>query len=232
MNNQVIECQHIVKKYGSKFALNDFTVSIPAGKVTGILGPNGAGKSTFFRMVMGLVRPEQGHMQVLGSRPGWQTNKDIAYLPDRARWYADHTVEKAMQWAENLLPGFNRERAEKLADFMDLDRSMKVAGMSLGQEARLMLLICIARDVPMILLDEPFSGIDIVSRERIIGTLIDNISETEQTILLSTHEIDEAESLFDHVVFMENGQVRLTGEAETLRAEHGSMETLYRKLYR
>ncbi|MDF2910742.1 MAG: transporter-like protein [Sporolactobacillus laevolacticus] len=93
-----------------------------------------------------------------------------------------------------------------------------------------MLILCIARNVPLVVLDEPFSGIDAASRDRIMEALIEAISEKEQTLLISTHEIHEAEGLFDDVIFFQNGHVLLSGEAEELRREYGSIDTLSRKL--
>lgn len=231
MIDQALVCDNVTKKYGKKSALNQLNVSIPTGKIVGILGPNGSGKSTLFRIATGLVRPEEGNITVLGQTPGWKTNRKIAYLPDRARWYQDHTVNRAIQWGEQFLPGFDRKAAEKLVENMKLNPDMKTSGMSRGQEGRLMLILCIAREVPMIILDEPFSGIDAISREKIIEGLIDHISESGKTVLISTHEIHEAEGLFDHVLFLERGQVKLSGETEQLRQKYGSMHMLLRHLY-
>lgn len=232
MTEDAVKIEGLTKRYGSKRVLNELTVRLPLNRVTGVLGPNGAGKSTLFRAIMGLIHPEEGLLEVLGSKPGWQINREIAYLPDRARFYSAHTVRRAMDWAHQLLPRFEMDRARSLMEWMGLDPEMRVGAMSKGQEARLMLLLCLARDVPMIVLDEPFSGIDKISRERIIEALIENMSDREQTILISTHEIDEVESLLDYVLFLDQGQVRLAGEAEALRAEHGSMESIYRQLFR
>ena len=232
MNGCAVRCESVRKRYGSKWALRDFSVAIPERRITAVLGPNGAGKSTFFRMLCGITRPDAGRVEVLGRTPGWRTNRDIAYLPDRARWYGDLSVGDSFVWAERLLPEFDKERAEQLAAYMGLDPGMKAEGMSRGEEARLMLVLCAARRVPLIVLDEPFAGIDLISRERIVSTLIDILSSREQTVLISTHEISETESLFDYVVFVDNGQVALAGDAERIRAERGSMEQVYRQLYR
>lgn len=232
MTEDAVKIEGLTKRYGSKRVLNELTVRLPVNRVTGVLGPNGAGKSTLFRAIMGLIHPEEGLLEVLGSKPGWQINREIAYLPDRARFYSAHTVRRAMDWAHQLLPRFEMDRARSLMEWMGLEPEMRVGAMSKGQEARLMLLLCLARDVPMVVLDEPFSGIDKISRERIIEALIENMSDREQTILISTHEIDEVESLLDYVLFLDQGQVRLAGEAEALRAEHGSMESIYRQLFR
>lgn len=231
MTDPALTCENVTKRYGQKFAIHELDLTIPSGKITGILGPNGSGKSTLFRMATGLVRPESGKITVLGKSPGWETNRNIAYLPDRARWYSDHTVSRAIQWGEQFLPGFDRKTAEKLAADMKLEPDMKTNGMSRGQEGRLMLILCIARQVPLIILDEPFSGIDAVSRENIIEGLIDHITDSGQTVLISTHEIYEAEGLFDRVYFFEEGSVKLSGDAEKLRMDYGSMHTLLRRLY-
>lgn len=232
MTNVCVRCEQLVKRYENKAALDHLTVEIPMHRIVGILGPNGCGKSTFFRTMTGLVAPDSGHIEVLGRKPGWATNRDIAYLPDRARWYPNHTVEKALKWADAFLPGFDMEAARRLADFMELDMDLKVNGMSRGQEARLMLLLCLSREVPLVILDEPFLGIDVLSREQIIEGLIDFLEDREQTILISTHEIHEVEGLFDYAVFIDRGRVILSGETEALRAEHGSLRDIFKTFYK
>jgi ABC-2 type transport system ATP-binding protein len=232
MTQIAVHCEGIRKHYGSKRALDGLTLSIPHGRVVGILGPNGSGKSTLFRLLTGLTLADKGRVQVLGRPPGWRTNRDIAYLPDRARWYPDHTVRQAFTWAENFLPGFDPETAKRLAEFMKVDLDANVRDMSRGQEARVMLILCIARRVPLIILDEPFSGIDTVSRARIIEGLIDHVSDGERTVLISTHELYEAEALFDHAMFLDAGRVVLSGDADELRRQYGSMNSVMKTLYR
>ncbi|GGE56887.1 ABC transporter ATP-binding protein [Pullulanibacillus camelliae] len=228
----VIQCRDVIKTYDDKKALNGLTLDIPEQSIVGVLGPNGCGKSTFFRSLVGLVQPDSGVLEILNQKPNWRNNADIAYLPDRARWYPNHTVRRAFDWAESFLPHFIREQAEKLADFMELDLDLKARGMSKGQEARLMLILCMARDVPVVILDEPFSGIDVLSREQIIEGIIDYLHEREQTILISTHEIHEIEGLFDFTVLMDKGKAIWTGRTEALRAEYGSMHQVFRSLYK
>ncbi|MFX3617687.1 MAG: ABC transporter ATP-binding protein [Sporolactobacillus sp.] len=230
MSDSVIEANQLNKHYGDKQAIADLTLSVEQGSVTAILGANGAGKSTFFRMVTGLVAPEGGELTVLGHKPGWQTNSSIAYLPDRARWYKQYTTRESLEFGEKFLPGFNKNEALRFTELMRLPLDAPVRGMSKGQEARLMLILCICRDVPLIILDEPFSGIDGASRTAIMDGLIDAISDRHQTLVLSTHEIAEVEGLFDKVIFLSNGRVRFAGAAEDLRSEFGSIDQLARRL--
>lgn len=232
MSEPIISARELTKRYAGKTAVENLTLNVDKGRVIGVLGANGAGKSTFFRMIVGLVRPDGGNLEVLGKKPGWRTNAEIAYLPDRARWYGDYTTKQSLDWGNRFLPGFDREEAGRLAAIMRLPFDLKAREMSKGQEARLMLILCMARSVPLVILDEPFSGIDGSSREHIIDALIDALSMKRQTLLISTHEIYEAEGLFDDVVFLDQGHMTLSGDAESLREQYGSIDALSRKLYR
>jgi ABC-2 type transport system ATP-binding protein len=230
--NWVVEASNVSKKYGTKAAIDNLTVSFPEGQITGLLGHNGAGKSTLFKMIVGLTRAQSGVIKVFGNEPSWKNNDKIAYLPDRARWYGYQTVEQAFVYANSIFPFFNMERAQEMAQFMSLDPDQKISSMSKGQEARLLLILCLARDVQLVLLDEPFSGIDLISREKIVNGIIDSMINRQQTIIISTHEIHEAESLFDHVVLLDQGRVVMAEDAEKLRAEKGSIESVYRSVFR
>lgn len=224
----VIECEGISKRFDQKFALQNVNVTIPANRIVGVLGPNGAGKSTFFRLIVGHIKTDEGMIQVLGEMPGWQLNRQIAYLSDRARWYLDYSVQKSIEYGKNFLPGFREDKAYELADRMKLNASMTTVSMSKGQEAKLMLILCMAREVPLVILDEPFAGIDLLAREQIMETIIDIASEREQTILISTHEIAETEGMFDYAVFFKEGEVILRNDVEALRGQQGSLHSIYR----
>lgn len=227
-----IECRQVSKIYDDQYALNQIDLQIPEHRIVGVLGANGAGKSTLFRLLMDLVQPDRGQMKVLGEKPGWKINRQIAYLPDRARWYPEHTIEQAFRFAFRLLPGFKLEKAYRLAEEMDLSLKQFVGGLSRGQEARLMLILCLARDVPLMILDEPFSGIDVISREQIINGMIEQFEDRQQTILVSTHEILEIEGLLDFAVFLHKGKVKLAGEVEALRREQGSLYDILKSMHR
>lgn len=228
----IVKCDQLTKRYGKKYALDHLDLAIPAGRIVGVLGPNGCGKSTLFRAITGLIIPDEGKISVLEQSPGWQTNSHIGYLPDRARWYPRHTVLQAFEWGASFLPGFDLDAAKKFATYMDVDLEMSLAGMSKGQEARVMLILCMSRDVPLIILDEPFAGIDLISREAIIAGMIDYLEEREVSILISTHDIQEVEGLFDYIVLMNQGKAIWSGEADELRAQYGSLHDVFRTFYK
>lgn len=228
----MVETHQLNKSYGRKKALNGLDLLIPEGKVTGLLGPNGTGKSTLLKMIAGLVQPDHGTIHVMGKKPHWSLNTEIAYLPDRGGWYPYQAVREALTYANHIFPHFELERAHEMAVTLGLELDSHVHALSKGMQARLYLIFCLARRVKLVLLDEPFSGIDLVSREKIMQMVIDSLMEHPQTLIISTHEIHEAESLFDHVVFLDQGRQVSTGNTEELRAAHGSVESIYRGLYR
>ncbi|MEC0234613.1 ABC transporter ATP-binding protein [Paenibacillus kribbensis] len=232
MTESIVAASQLTKQYGSKKALDHLDVVIPAGRIVGVLGPNGCGKSSLFRAITGLIRPDRGELHVLGQKPGWETNRGISYLPDRARWYPNHTVQQTLEWGQSFLPGFNMKDAHKLADHMDVELELKMTGLSRGQEARVLLILCLAREVPLMILDEPFAGIDILSREAIVAGIIDYLQDRQQSILISTHDIQEVEGLFDYTVMMDRGRVIWSGDSDDLRAEHGSLNQVFRNLYK
>jgi ABC-2 type transport system ATP-binding protein len=227
----IVTFDQVVKMYGSKKALGGLTVEIPEGQITGVLGENGAGKSTMFKLIVNLERPTSGEVRVFGQKPGWKQNERIAYLSDRARWYPHHRVRDAIEYCRVVYPGFRPEKAAEYAGYMKLDPSMKVAGMSKGQEARLQLALCLAREADLTILDEPFSGIDLISREKIVELIIGAVSERKTTLLISTHDIHEVEGLFDRVLFIKDGTLVHEVDAEELRAQTGSIKSAYRRVF-
>jgi ABC-2 type transport system ATP-binding protein len=227
-----IVVRSVTKLYGKQKALDNVSFEVKTGEIVGFLGPNGAGKSTLLKLITGLVKPDSGSITIMGENPSWAVNGEISYLPDRAKWYQHHTVEHALSYSSCIFPLFNLEKAREMADSMHLDFKSRVESLSKGQQLCLMLAICLARETKLVLLDEPFSGIDLICRERIIHSIIDSLDGQKQTFIICTHEIYEAESLFEYVVFLDNGQLLKADEAEALRAQGGSIESIYRRLYR
>ncbi len=170
-------------------------------------------------------------LQIFGQQPSIKLNSHIAYLPDRAGWYQFQTVKEALDYANMIFTNFNLEKANEYVSSNETRSLMKVENLSKGQQACLYLIFCLARNVRLCILDEPFSGIDLISRERIIQGIIDSIMDSNQTIIISTHEIYESESLFEEVVFLDNGNVKLMGDVEEFRSQGESLETIYRRLY-
>jgi ABC-2 type transport system ATP-binding protein len=216
----MIEFKNVSKSFGSTIALNDVSITFPRGEIIGLFGPNGAGKSTSIKLIMGLNRPDRGEVMVDGEKPQ-NKKQDVAYLPEIDHLYPWMNVAQAADFTRTFYTDWDEDKYRELIKFLNLSEDMKISRISKGQRAKVKLLLTISRRAPYLLMDEPLSGIDILTREEIINTLIRDYREGEQTIIISTHEIAEVESLVDEVIFLDRGQVKLSGNAEDLRIERG-----------
>lgn len=232
-NQAVIRFENVVKRFPGADALRGVTVTIPKGEILGLLGPNGSGKSTFLKLIAGLLRPDQGRVLVEGRAPDRRTKARVAYLPEVDHLYPWMTVEQTLRFVSAFFPDWDPERAERLLEFMELPRLARVGNMSKGMRGRLRLVVTLARSASVILLDEPLSGIDPPSRNRIVKAILSEFVSGEQTLILSTHEILESEPLFEHLLFLGEGKVVLEGHAEALRNQYGkSIQDLMEEIYR
>lgn len=213
-----------------KQILKNVSLSIPSGKMVGLLGPNGAGKSTLFRIVSGLVEPTSGSVDILGKSNSLDLIKSLAILPDRGKLPQWLTAGEWLSFAQEIYPDWNQDLAQKLIIDMDIHIDSKMTVLSRGEEARLQLLTCLARTAPIVLLDEPFTGVDMISREQIISNII-SMSESNKTFLIATHDIREVENLFDMVIFLGHGQILSVDDVDQLRQNGKSVESRYREVF-
>lgn len=228
----MIEFKDVSKKFGSTIALNDVSLVFPRGKIIGLFGPNGAGKSTSIKLIMGLNRPDRGEVRVDGENPQ-NKKQDMAYLPEIDHLYPWMNIAQAADFPRTFYADWDETKYRELIKFLNLQENMKIAKISKGQRAKTKLLLTVSRRAPYLLMDEPLSGIDILTREEIINTLIRDYREGEQTIIISTHEIAEVESLVDEVIFLDKGKVKLSGNAEDLRVERNmSLVELMKEAFR
>lgn len=227
-----VEIKNLVKKYTGVTALKGVDVSFPAGKICGLIGPNGSGKSTMLKTIAGLVQPDSGDVLVLGERPGRKTKNITTFLPEINHFYRGMTIRQVINLYESQFTNFNREKAMEILDFMNLKPEARIKNLSKGMVGRVKLTLTMAREVPLIVMDEPLAGIDIKSRSRILEGLISEYDAEKQTIILSTHEILETEKFFDYVIFLERGEIKIQGYADDLREEHGmSIEDLAKEVF-
>jgi ABC-2 type transport system ATP-binding protein len=221
MTQPLVAIKDLKKAYFRAKALDGISYELPKGIILGLLGPNGAGKSTLLKIIAGLVKPTSGSVYINGVVPSSKTKADIAYLPEIDHLYAWMTVKQILNFTSAFYSDWSTEKANGLIKAMALDEYQQVGKLSKGMRARLKIVLAMAREAPLILLDEPLSGIDVPSRGKIVRAIVSEYRSEEQTIILSTHEVADTESIYDHVLLLDNGKVKLTGEADKLRSDRG-----------
>lgn len=227
----ILEAKNLNKSYFKKKALNNLNLSIEKGRVVGVLGPNGSGKTTFIKIAAGILRQSSGEILIDNHEPGVYTKSVISYLPDRNYLPKWMKVEDAINYFNDFYGDFDRNKAYELLDFMKLERGMKVTSLSKGMTEKLHLTLVLSRKAKLYILDEPIAGVDPVARDKILDAIINNYNE-DSSMLITTHLVRDIERVFDDVVFINNGEVVLSGNAEILREEKNkSIDELYKEVF-
>jgi ABC-2 type transport system ATP-binding protein len=206
------------RRYRGQLALDDVCFEIEPGSVTGLLGRNGAGKTTLMRIVAGHEFASAGTVTVLGARPveNEQVLRQMVFVrEDQA--YPDFRVRHVVQAASWFYPNWSHELAGALLDEFNLPLNRKVRKLSRGMRSAVGIVIGLAARADVTLFDEPYAGLDPVSRQLFYDRLLADYAEHPRTVLLSTHLIDEAAGLFERVVVIDRGRVVLDAAADDLR---------------
>ncbi len=203
----LVQAQGVNKYFGKQHALHNIDLSIERGKIVGLVGHNGAGKTTLLKCLLGLS-PCEGQLEVLGLEPKKDRTKlmeNVCFIADTAilpRWLK---VKNAVDFLQGVHPKFDREKALGFLQSTDIEPNKTVAKLSKGMITQLHLALVMSIDVPLLVLDEPTLGLDILYRSQFYNSLLDDYFDQERTIIIATHQVEEIESLVTDLVFLRNG---------------------------
>ncbi|MDN9870185.1 ABC transporter ATP-binding protein [Clostridioides difficile] len=224
----MIEIKNVSKTYkrmqGLKIrkieALKNVSFNIEKGKITALLGINGVGKSTMLKAIAGLINTDSGEIRIDGEKINEKIYNKLAFVPDVQSHFSNTTIKETFEFMEIFYSKWNKEKSKEMMDIFKLDEDEIIDNLSKGNIARVKLILGFCQDPEYILLDEPFTGIDLFKREEFIGVIAQYMEEN-QAIIITTHEIVEIESLVDEVVILDEGQIITSFNAEELREREG-----------
>ena len=214
-----IEIQHLTHRYGRTEALHDLSFEVPEGSVFSLLGPNGAGKTTTIKILMSLLQPRSGDVRVFGVKSRQLSPhqlEQIGYVSENQQLPLWMTVRQLLDFCRPFYPTWDTALEEKLLVQFALPPGRKLKHLSRGQLMKASLLSSLAYRPKLLVLDEPFSGLDPVARDDFVRGLIEAAGEGGGTVLVSSHDIEEVERLTDHVALLDSGKLRLTETVEAL----------------
>ena len=227
----MIEISMLNKTYKRKKVLKDISFTAEKGQITCLIGINGAGKTTILKSIMGLTPIESGQVLVDGEKVTPKTYEKITYIPDRLTMIPSYTIEQAFQFMKDFYIAWNEERAYELLHFFKLDKNEKISTLSKGNSMKVNMLLGLALDVDYLLMDEPFSGIDMFSREQITDVFSSHLIEG-RGVIITTHEIQDIEHLIDKAVLLRDGIVIKEMNVERVREFEGkSVVDVMREVY-
>ena len=213
-----LELTAVTRRFGGTAALDDVTLTIPEGSICGLLGRNGAGKTTLMSIVSGQDRPDSGKVRVFGEQPFENEGvlAQLNYMRENQRYPDNYRLRHVLRIAPEYAPNWSDELAAELVEGLRIPEKTLIKKFSRGQLSAVAIVLGLASRSPLTLLDEPYLGLDVTARVLFHRTLLRDVVEHPRTILLSTHLIEESEALFDRVVILERGQVRVDNAAEEI----------------
>src|SRR4051794_18655246 len=220
----VVELAGVTKSYESKVAVNHLSLKIEAGQMFGLLGPNGAGKTSSIRMMMGITMPDSGSVSLFGKPFERQSLERVGYLPEERGLYKKMKVLDQLVFflqLHGLTPEEARRRATDWAGRMEIAESLpkKTEELSKGMQQKIQFIGCVLHDPGLIVMDEPFSGLDPVNAKLLEQTLLD-LKKEGRAIIFSTHRMDQVEKLCDSICLINNGEAVLSGRVREIKSRY------------
>ena len=219
MNKPAIWAENLGKNFSSVEALRGLNFSVPAGSIYGLLGPNGAGKTTTIKILMNLLTPSAGQAEVLGrwtEKLRWSDFQRIGYVSENQVMPDDMKVGELLAYLAPYYPTWDAALCQDLLQQLELPTDRRLKNLSRGMKMKASLLASLAFRPELIVLDEPFSGLDPVVREDFSRGLLSSISESEWTVFLSSHDVEEVERLCDWVGIMTPGRLVISEPMDQL----------------
>ncbi|MDH7514882.1 MAG: ATP-binding cassette domain-containing protein [Bacteroidota bacterium] len=221
----MVKVSHLRKTYGNIRAVDDVSFAVSPGQVFGLIGPNGAGKTTTIRMILDIVRPDEGSIEIDGHRPGADVRDIVGYVPEERGLYRKSTLGNVIAYFASLR-GMDR-RSALAAAIPWLKRfglrealNRKVEELSKGNQQKVQFLIAILHQPRLIVLDEVFAGLDPVN-QALVRDAIDSFRGQNRTVIFSTHQMEHAERLCDDLVLIDRGKVVLSGSPASIKRRFG-----------
>jgi ABC-2 type transport system ATP-binding protein len=211
------ELAGVAKRYRF-FALEDLSLRLEPGQVLGMVGPNGAGKSTTIRILMGLVAPDAGRVELLGHRmPAGQVSakRDVGFVSEEMRLFGGATLAWHLDFVRSIYPRWDEAYARTLLRRFDLHPEQKVRALSRGEQVKALMLLALARRPKLLVLDEPTSGLDPVARHELIAELSEVLRDETRSILFSSHNTLDVEQISDRIAFLDRGRLVAADDKET-----------------
>ncbi len=230
--SEILKCTGLTKKYGKLVALDNIDLSVNKGQIIGLLGPNGSGKTTLIKLIAGLLKQNSGELTVDGKKIGIETKGIVSYLPERTYIPNWMRVIDIVKMFEGFYEDFNLEKAKTMFDNLGIKFNQRIKAMSKGTKEKLQLILVMSRDAQLYLLDEPIAGVDPAARDYILRTIITNYNP-EAAVIISTHLIQDIETVLDDVIMIHNGRLKIHKTVDEIREETGkSVDELFREVFK
>lgn len=231
MDGNLITVSNLSKSYGDHLVLDGMSFSLPEGEIVGLFGPNGCGKTTLMKIMTGLIHDYKGEILIGGEKPGEKTKAICAYLPEQTFVHDWMRNVDAVDYFADFFSDFDKNKATEMLKRFGLPMKQKSKTMSKGMQEKLLLSLVMSRSARLYMLDEPMGGVDPATRASILDFIMENYAE-KSTIVMSTHLINDLQSVFTHALFIGGGKVLLNESVEEVTSGGKSIEDVFKEVFR
>ena len=202
----ILEVNHITKKYGTSLILDDINLRISKGKVYGLFGVDSNGTTTLIKLINKLLIPDDGEILFKNNPMGVESREEISYLPDKDFLDENMNALGAIKFYQDFYKDFNSKKALKYIDLFDVDKHIKIYKMSKGMKDKLSFILIMSRNSTLYVIDEALTGVDSITREKMFKTLYKNRNK-DSSIIISSHILDDLDSLIDEIIILDKGKI-------------------------
>ena len=226
----MLQAKNLSKKYNGRTVLDHVNVEMGDGKIYAFLGPNGSGKTTFMKIIASLTKQSEGELLLDGKALSIKSRADVAYLPTETHAYPFMTVGEFGEYYKTFFKDFDEIRYKSWVERMKIPFRTPFKVLSSGMDKKVRVAATLAREAKILILDEPFNGVDLLAREEIEKMILEVMSDN-RTIILSSHLVEEVESYVNFALFFNEGRLLAMEDVEELRSSRGmSITDRYREL--
>lgn len=227
----MISIEKLNKSYGPKEVLTDLSLKLEAGRIVGLVGPNGSGKTTLLKILAGLTSDYSGLVKINGVPLGVGTKAVVSYLPEKTYLSEWMRGIDAIDYFADFYSDFDRVKAGEMLQQLRLEPKQRIKTMSKGMQEKLQLTLVMSRKAKVYLLDEPIGGVDPATRSVIMDAVLKQYQE-DALMVFATHLIADVERIFDSVVFLGFGEIKLHEDVDQIREKYGkSVDELFREVF-
>ncbi|KMY42830.1 ABC transporter ATP-binding protein [Peribacillus loiseleuriae] len=226
----MIECKEAYKKYEGNEAVQSVDLLVKQGSIYGLLGSNGAGKTTLLKIVAGILKQDKGDVLIDGT-PVFENvdmKKKIIFLPDTPYFFSQYTLRTMANFYSSIYPDWNEDRFQNLQGIFEIEMDKKLHKFSKGMRRQAAFWLAFSAMPDVLIMDEPFDGLDPVIRKKIKNLMVQDVAEREMTVLISSHNLREVEDICDHVGILHKGSVLLEKDLDDLKSDVHKIQVAFK----
>lgn len=225
-----MEIKQLSKSINQKEVLTNITFNIKPGSITGLIGRNGAGKTTLLRLMVGILLPNSGDVLLEGKSiyANPEVKKEIMFVPDSPEALKGYSTKEIVKLYKQIYPKFDERYFYELLDRFSLPKTRKVGNYSKGMKALFALVLAFSTRAKYILLDEPTDGLDVIVKKKILRYIIEEVSEQQVSVIISSHRLDELEFMADKIVVIKGGEIESNYDLDEMKESYRKLQVVFK----